>query len=80
MIVLKRGTKLWEPLTWMPFTDDEKPGALNAGITCGNGHHVSLHPTEHEIADDGTVTPSLDCPVEGCSWHESVKLEGWVPG
>lgn len=33
---------------------------------------------DHEIADDGTVTPSLDCPNERCTFHESgVKLKDW---
>lgn len=31
----------------------------------------------HEVAIDGTVTPSLVCPTEGCGFHEWVKLEEW---
>ncbi|GAF75621.1 unnamed protein product [marine sediment metagenome] len=32
----------------------------------------------HDIADDGTVTPSVVCP-EDCGFHEMIKLEGWEP-
>lgn len=39
------------------------------------GHGLALE--KHAIADDGTVTPSVVCPIEGCGFHEWVKLEGW---
>lgn len=32
----------------------------------------------HDIAADGTVTPSLICPMDGCSWHVFVTLLGWA--
>jgi uncharacterized Zn finger protein (UPF0148 family) len=32
---------------------------------------------DHEIAPDGTVTPSACCPVEGCEFHEDIRLDGW---
>ena len=33
-------------------------------------------PLQHEIAADGTITPSLDCPA--CPFHQAgVRLEGW---
>ena len=32
---------------------------------------------DHEIADDGTVNPSLDCPQ--CDFHDFVKLDEYVP-
>lgn len=32
---------------------------------------------DHEIDNDGTVTPSLVCPNDGCSFHEMVKLKDW---
>jgi hypothetical protein len=32
---------------------------------------------DHEVAADGTVTPSLDCPEQRCAFHEWVRLEGW---
>lgn len=33
---------------------------------------------DHEIAADGTVTPSVECP-SGCGFHDAVKLADWVP-
>lgn len=36
-------------------------------------------PLDHDVADDGTVRPSLDCPVPGCDFHEHVRLERWEP-
>lgn len=30
----------------------------------------------HEVAADGTVTPSVVCP-KPCGFHDMVKLEGW---
>lgn len=30
----------------------------------------------HEIASDGTVSPSVVCD---CGFHDLVKLEGWCP-
>lgn len=41
------------------------------------GHIGSL--TDHDIADDGTVSPSVWCGEEGCSFHESVRLLDWTP-
>jgi len=33
---------------------------------------------DHEIAADGLITPSVDCPNESCAFHESgCRLEGW---
>lgn len=32
---------------------------------------------EHEIAADGTVSPSVVCP--NCSFHQHIKLDGWDP-
>ena len=43
---------------------------------CPNGHSAVL---DHEIADDGKVTPSLDCPADRCNFHEFVRLVDWEP-
>lgn len=32
---------------------------------------------DHDIGDDGTVTPSVVCPHLGCAFHEFIKLDGW---
>lgn len=34
---------------------------------------------DHEIENDGKVSPSVECPREGCGFHEWVQLEGWQP-
>lgn len=34
-------------------------------------------PLDHTIHADGTVEPSVECPFEGCSFHEHVVLENW---
>ena len=45
--------------------------------TCGNVSSLS----GHEIAADGTVTPSLGCPWKigdlPCTFHDWIKLDGW---
>lgn len=49
-----------------------------ACIECGGcGHGMAL--SKHEIAADGTVTPSVVCPYVGCGWHVFIRLEGWNP-
>jgi len=67
-----------------PFSADLKPGTWKGGsrpegrtalFACSNGHIGSL--SDHDIADDGTVLPSVVCPHEGCDFHEFIKLEGW---
>lgn len=45
------------------------------GMTCPKKHFATLD--GHEIADDGIVTPSVQCPEPGCDFHEMVVLEGW---
>jgi hypothetical protein len=40
---------------------------------CGRGMSVP-----HAIAADGTLTPSVVCPYEYCTWHEYVRLGGWT--
>ncbi len=52
-------------------------GQRTALVKCRNGHIASL--SDHTIAPDGTVSPSLVCPREGCDFHEVIKLEGWSP-
>ena len=40
---------------------------------------VEGEPLGHDVAADGTVTPSADCPNDECEFHEMVTLEDWVP-
>lgn len=32
---------------------------------------------DHDVANDGTVIPSVECPREGCTFHDTVKLLDW---
>lgn len=51
-------------------------GKRTAILSCPDcGQSVSLR--NHDIAADGSVTPSLVCPRSGCTFHDYVKLEGW---
>jgi hypothetical protein len=69
----------------IPHDNDLKPGTWKGGVAqgekqtalvcCPNGHIASL--TDHDIKDDGAVSPSVVCPHEGCDFHEFIKLEGW---
>lgn len=43
-------------------------------LRCPRGHNHKLY---HDIAADGTVWPSVDCPTPECDFHTNVKLEGW---
>jgi len=51
---------------------------FKASMTCPNGHGLTLG--GHQIAADGTVHPSVVCPVQGCSFHEFVRLDKWAFG
>ena len=44
-------------------------------VKCSRGHHA---PLDHDVSSDGTVTPSLVCPVVPPEhWHVFGQLEGW---
>ncbi len=69
----------------VPHNDGPGPnwhGAMRADaqrtalVKCPRGHIASL--SEHTIAADGTVSPSLVCPRWGCDFHENVVLLGWA--
>ncbi len=44
-------------------------------VTCGNGHIAGI--PDHKIDAHGTISPSLQCPEDGCDWHVSARLDGW---
>jgi len=60
------------PKTWRKLLSGEK---ISASIVCPNGHYGVL--IDHDIGSDGTVSPSVVCPEEGCKFHDYVKLLGW---
>ena len=74
--VLKRGD-IWKVKgVWME-RHLQDPGGVkeSAAVSCPKcGEVCSL--TEHSVAADGTVSPSLVCPFN-CGYHAMVKLQGW---
>lgn len=66
----------YDPGTWKGL---QRPVGRSASFTCPVcGQTGAL--TDHEIAEDGTVSPSVVCPRDGCTFHEYIKLEGWQDG
>lgn len=61
------------PNTWKGYRRAD--GSRGAIYTCPNGHTASLE--GWEIAEDGTVTPSVDCSPNGCSFHARIRLLDW---
>ena len=58
----------------------QETGQRTANLSCPTcGRPLSI--SHHEIAADGTVSPSLVCPwsIGGiqCGFHDHVKLDGW---
>jgi hypothetical protein len=63
-----------KPGTWKALQNIRK--GLSATFACPKCHMVGSL-SDHEIAPDGTVTPSVVCPNEACDFHEYIQLEGW---
>ncbi len=78
MIVFKPSTNYDGdiPFTWRNYiAADGTPFEANPVIVDSKNHYLSIH--KHTIAPDGTVSPSVVCPVKDCGFHEFIKLEGW---
>ena len=61
------------PNEWQRSRRGEK-----ALITCRQcGEETAI--VTHTVASDGTVTPSLVCPIPDCTEHIMGRLEGWDP-
>lgn len=43
---------------------------------CHDGHDMQL---PHEIAEDGTATPSVLAQIK-CAFHDNIQLDGWTRG
>jgi ribosomal protein S27AE len=56
--------------SWMRITSDGRETARVACPRCGIAQSLA----DHEIATDGTVTPSALCD---CGFHEMIALDGW---
>lgn len=61
-----------KPQTWWPM------GKM-AQILCPFGHNITLLADNHVIRDNGEVTPSVVCKVNGCTFHDFIQLDGWTP-
>lgn len=53
---------------WRPVLLDGERTARIACPSCG-----TLGLLDHEIAEDGAVSPSVVCPRDGCGWHEWIR-------
>ena len=56
----------------IPSSDWSKMGGVVYLVCPGCGARVALN---HDVADDGKITPSLDCP--SCEFHDYARLLGW---
>jgi hypothetical protein len=72
-----KGAGKWQRVIVDEFGDRPRWSAIIRCPQCG----VFLPITNHTIAPDGTVTPSVahDPRLPPCSWHPNVKLVGWSP-
>lgn len=60
------------PGTWRSGICD---GVRTAFFRCPKCDTYGALAGTHDIAWDGTVTPSMVCP--NCDFHEWIKLDGW---
>ena len=62
--------------TWRGFNRDGHRAAYFRCPKCefraGLGHD-----SNHAIAIDGAVSPSVVCDGDGCDFHEYIRLDGW---
>jgi len=72
MITIPYDSKL-TPCSWQ---GGQTPTGKTALFCCPNGHIGSL--SDHDIAADGTVSPSVVCSKEGCNFHEFIQLVDWA--
>lgn len=73
MIQIKHDQELTGPNTWAVYR--YQSGRVQVVTRCANGHIGSLD--DHQIASDGTVSPSVVCQSAGCDYHEFIRLDGW---
>ena len=62
-------------MSWKPYRRAD--GCTSALFTCPEGHTGTLE--GWEIAADGSVSPSVDCSPNGCSFHDYIRLLNWEP-
>ncbi len=65
-----------EPMTWDRSNVAKKnDGSQIVLIKCKCGWIGSL--VDHDVDDEGQVSPSVICSNEDCDFHEYVILDGW---
>jgi len=76
-VINGKGRGKWQRALIDEFGDTPRWTAIVRCSDCG----VHLPLTNHTIADDGTVTPSVahDPRLPPCTWHPYLKLLGWSP-
>jgi hypothetical protein len=62
------------PGTWKMV--DLTPEKKVPMIVCSHGHLCTLE--SYQIQPSGLVLPLVLCPIDGCDFHEFVRLEGWI--
>lgn len=64
--------------SWPPQVGEYLVTDKSIYARCGDCHSI-LTIDSHEIASDGSVSPSVVCPYtkEGCKWHVIMKLDDW---
>lgn len=68
------GFKACEPGRWdYHWRSDD---TLTAAVYCQDCR-VKAILDDHTISQDGTVHPSLGCPL--CGWHVWIRLKDWYP-
>ena len=77
MTYLTKGdeTDVWltERGCWRRVQSEGVPTANASCPKCG----LSASLSDHDIAENGQVSPSLVCPGETCDFHDNVTLVGW---
>ena len=63
----------YDPGTWKGLKAEI---GRSASLVCPECEKLAVL-TGHNIKSDGTVTPSVVYPTEGCNFHEYVTLNNW---
>lgn len=83
MIIFKKDVNNEDkPLTWRYYKDNDqilmvenkkKELVKLLVIVDPNDHYLGI--IDHTINIDGTVIPSVVCPIKGCTFHDFIKLD-----
>lgn len=72
MIELPKSSEMGKKGTWKEMRAVDVRHVFVSCPGCGQSASMS----DHTIAADGTVTPSVVCPFE-CGFHDMVRLRDW---